>query len=886
VSEAKPPAWEALIAFLVRRRAWALALMLALSLLAAPAALDVKFSSDPTDVFPREDPVVRAWLELTRRSGALDVLMVGLEEPEQALSPEGLERLSRITDRLVRLKAEGVLLARSLANVPSVRESQDGSLDQDLLMPAPPQDQAQREALAERIRGDAQVLGSLVSADLKGYLVLVRADTRHDARDIAARVREVVEVERGPLTAYYFGAPMVTLSITSRTFAMLPWLAPLFVLAALLAGWLFLRRLGPLLVVLLAAAWSLLWWLGLAWTVGLTFSSTSINAALLLTVVAGLAYARAVQGWVEPAGDAPRLFPIWLASLLVVLALALAGLTLVPLELLSRFGQAAALGVVAVLLFGLLGLVPLASFLAPRRPAPEATPSRPLRLTPARARWLLVGLALVGAAGASRTRFFFEPRDLFSAGDEMGRGVAFMDSHFGGSDFLQIGVRADLREPGNAARLERLTCLLEGSGAFTDVRSVTQVLGFLAEVFNGQHRIPSHRAGLDNLWFFLEGNEDVRMLASSDRDEAMVAARVPPGKGELRTAWIEAAQAAVERSAVAGYEGALYCLTGLARRYQVTLAPGALRGTLETASRGLVGPFEVAVRSGVRRSLQQYLASEDSPIHVTDLEWEGLAAILDSPPGAERRDRLVAAIAGLHDFAEQELPPDVARELADTLLTRQSARSVELRLDVLALQLLEGTPRDQVPSAFVKRAKGVLADLLDPAPPEKGFSAQVSGLPVAAPAVEANLLQGLGLAGALLVLALALLGALALRRARAVLELGLPAAVATLATLGAGWALGVHADPSSVVLYLVPPLAAALLAAVPNAASPAGQPSPGGAQPNGRGLSGGLALAIAAGPATLLLTGILPVMRLGAVLSLGVIAATTAASLAWRARRS
>ena len=299
---------------LARHRRKLLALSALLAVAGAAAAPGVPLSTDVTEVLPSSSKEVSQWLELSRRFDVFGVLMVGLDErplplpspslrsgegrtalQESGFTPEGIAALRSVTSRLESLKAEGVLWSRSLANVDSIVEDEDGALVNELLM-APGLDTA---TLEKRVRADPQVKGALVSLDLMAYQVLVRVDPRRDATEVARVIREAVEATRGPLQAHYFGVPFFSAALTREVYAKLPWLVPAFVLllvgvlARLLRGEGRLRRVA---VVIAALAVALTFWMGLLRLFGIGLSQTSLGAALAVVVVGASAFPRAGGG--------------------------------------------------------------------------------------------------------------------------------------------------------------------------------------------------------------------------------------------------------------------------------------------------------------------------------------------------------------------------------------------------------------------------------------------------------------------------------------------------------------------------------------------------------------------------------------------------------------
>ncbi|HEY3448869.1 MAG TPA: MMPL family transporter [Myxococcales bacterium] len=841
-------AWDRLVAAVMRMRWIALAVSAALTAGAAALSFGIPYTSGVAEYLPANVPEVRAWLELTNRFEGMSALMVGLEEPSGPLSPEGLTALRRVTDKLAEQKAAGILGSRSVSNVPTAREAEDGLVN-ELIFSDVPKDKAGLEALSKRISADGQVNGALISRDQWGYVVLVRADPRKDASAIAKLVEDIVEKEKGPLKAYYFGAPFFTNQITKKVFAQLKWIVPLFVLLLVLVLALGVRRPGVIGLILGASGLSLVWWLGLVRLFGLGLSQTSAGAALPLLVLAAVAYARGLQVRLTAKKPEENPFPLAVVGGLAALALANLALSYATIQYLAFFGATVAAGLLAIALFGLLAFAPAASLLGPT-PHPEAPPRKHFKTNAGLA--AAVAALLVFGYVASGVRFLMTPQEMFAPDDEVGQTLSFFDRRFGGTDVIQLSFKGNLRDPSTAARLLRLTDLLEGSQAFGDVRSVAQVVGFLNKGFGGLHRIPSTAESLNNIWFFLEGSSDVKNLVSDSRDEAMLVLRVPVKPAKPMAELLAIAQSAVRGSGEVGKEAARLRLAALGRAFKVELAPAQIDAVIAAAANAPTAEEAKVVDGKVLASLQAFLQSGDSPYQPTAEEGTKLAEALVAPE-AERKPKLTAAAESF----EALVKGGMAGDFVETLLAREKDLRLSTRSQVLAQRLVEGKPG--APENLAVRATGVLADLLDPQ--EKAAAevpVLVSGMPAVADKIEGDLVGGLWKAIAAL---LGLGGVFAFafqcgyrKVVRAVLE----GALATAITLSVCRLTGLQVDAGSATLYLLPPMLGFLTSGWV-----------GHANGHSRRYPAAYLLGLAAAGCTLLFTGVLPVMRIGAGMAIG-----------------
>ncbi|HUB10288.1 MAG TPA: hypothetical protein VMB50_25005 [Myxococcales bacterium] len=754
------------------RSRWALLAVAATTALAAFYARGVSVDSGVLDYLPDDVPAVREWRASLQRFDAFDSWLVGLEEPGASLSVDGLRHVDAVTRSLEALKSSGVLAVRSVTNVETLREAADGSIDSNLLVTALPTDASGLDALKRRIVADREVYGALVSRDLKGYALVVRADPRKDPAALARLIERTVQAGRGPLGAHYLGAPFFAAVPLQHVVARLPWILPLFLL---LLGGIFLagtRRPGRVVLVLGGAGLSLVWWLALMRGLGRSVSPSSAPLAL---------------GWFALAGT-----------------------------LLAGLGD--------------------------RSTRPLAWP-RPGRVL------LCLAAVAAGAVLLAHARPLSTPGEVFSAHDEVGRSLAFFDDRFGGSDFLQIDFKGDLTDPAVAARLLRLSDLLEGSRGFADVRSVAQLLAFLNHGFGDVSRVPTSRAALANLWFFLEGNGDVRNLVTDRHDEAMVMVRIPSRPPEGTAALVAAANAAVAGSALQGVAATAERLQAIARTSGLDLEPTRVSAVLAAATRAPSPPENAAIGAQVVSRLRSILASPDSPYQPSEDDWRGLAPVLADGSGD---------VAGRIRTAAAAMPGLGATGLAPKFVDMVVARERDLRLSVRSQRLAEGLVPSwsAAPEAFRQRAAGAVADLIDPQREGGSATIVVSGLQVVAGAIGASTLSHLW-RDLVWILGLGVLS-LFFGLRRGVLGL-LVAATATALTLIGCRAAGVELDAGSATFYLLPALLGVCT------------------WPSRRG-SRSFLLALGAAMATLLFTGAPPVTRVAAVAFAGLV---SVALVAW-----
>lgn len=855
--------WDNFIGMIVRYRYWAMIVAVGITVLSGAYMPTMKFSTDPTAYLPQDREEVRFWTEMSNRFGALDLLLIGLEEPAEGLTTDGLARVARITDIICEMKTDGVLSARSLTNVEAAEVDEDGTLQVDNMVPSIPRTDEGRKALADKILGDLQVPGALISRDLKGYLVLVRTNRNMDQGRLAGLIADRVEAERGPMNAYYFGASFVGHQIGRQLFDQLPWVVPAFAIGLFAVLLIWLRRPKAIFLTLITAGLPLLWWMGMLSLFGIEVSTAVLNGALLLLPVGAVTFARMAEARLV---GRKGFFGLRSFLLLIAGAVAFGALAVFhdhaaeKLPYLAHFGEAMVVGFLALIVFAFTGAVPLLSFL-PIGSAPEPVPqlSQNVRATISRRIVLVVtGIAIVvlGLFGALHLKFAVNLSEMFSKTERVGATLAFFDRHFGGSNFIQISVKGDFTKAENLQRLMRLGDLLEGSRKFPDVRLVTQVLGFVNKGMAGLYWIAPDSESVQNLWFFLADVPDVGAMITDDRDEAMVTVRVPfdGSMNEL----VATVQKAIDDSAVVGPESAKARLLAIGRVFDTNIDAKQLEAAV-TAITGVENPQT----RGNRRikaitDVAEYMKSDAAPFVPTDEEWPVIAQALAN----EKRDKftaqLTSAIKGLASYQTLGAPDEFATEIAMTLIQKFDNADLELQTKALVDIVFGPEEGSQVSDLARVRARGVLAALKAGEKPAGDLKFTISGFPALAPAVERQLISGLRMAVAIILGVFSLLAIISAFWRPSNLR-AIPEAVAgTLATAAIGALLGIHVDSGSATMYLLAPTIAWFL-------------SPPLAETDGRRgrFPVAFALAFAVAALALALTGVMPVVRLGVAMALG-----------------
>lgn len=528
-----------------------LGVLLLLTLLGVAGLFRLREEEDILVFLPGGDADVAVFKDVARRFGALRVALLGVEPPagKELFSAEMLGRLQHLSAALK--NTSGVDRVVSLSTMTDLDVGL-GGVDVRPLVPAPiPADAGALARLRQHALGLPQVRGTIVSADGKAALVMVFLVEGANTRRVAEQVKRVARRELGGCRIYYGGAPFAGQAIYDATQQDVRRLTPLSILIFFI---IVLVSFHDWLAVVLTVGTVGLAGILIVGGMGLWGEPFTVITSILPVVLfaAGSQYAIHVLGryyLLRARRPAPAAAmeavgitgpPVTIAA--ATTALGFLSFLVMNIRPMRGFGLACAIGIGFCWLLSLT-LVPV---VVGRLPRPQQRPAHLSFVEDCMEglwnlvqRWRLpvLGLAavllVVFARFASEVTVRMEPRAFFQPGSEPARAEAFLNSRFGGSQFVQVAVEGDLLHPQALRELRRLSVYARALPQVTQVQSILDPLTLVREAMGGGHGLPQSREQVGNLLFFLEGEPSVRTLLSGDRQSALLHVRV---QGEPKAA--------------------------------------------------------------------------------------------------------------------------------------------------------------------------------------------------------------------------------------------------------------------------------------------------------------------------------------------------------------
>jgi predicted RND superfamily exporter protein len=835
---------RALAALVVQKSvAWAIILVVvATTVFFATRAGHVERDDDLLAFLPQTNPDIQVFYDVNRRFGGLDVALVGIAanqgDPAGALAPDLLVKLRRATQQLN--ETHGVDYAMSLTNFEDFTpDPEKGGIGVDYLIPAKlPETPAEREALRAKVFSRDQVVGNVISADGKAALIYCFLAYGNDPKTTAAAVRAVVEESIPGHAKYWGGVPFVQSYIFGVTQADLgrltPWACVVIVLISL---WAF-RDVVGMLLALFTTAVGIVAALGLMGTFGVPTNLVLGSMPVILFALGSAYPIHMLVRYYAVAKDMGRdkaiehiityLGPTVIASGLTAVG-GLLSLVAMDMQPIRTFGLFTGVGVLVTLALSVtfVPAVIRVADLKPRLALDNHTSKGMIRFTTAMARHRLpVGVGLVALAAASalfvgRIDSRIDNSSFYSAKSPPAQAERFLRERFGGSQFFQLHVTADMNDPDVLREVRGVADRVSLLPHVSSVNHVGVVIAKINEAMEGDERIPDTGAKVKLLYGFLAGKRAVSQLVTDDRAHALLHVKVDSDKaGDLEALLAEVEKVVAEvpaRYAVVDaktpeatkHVRAMVAarIRALATEYGVAFGKEQIDAVERTVEQhGNVAPGSIDHKP-IEAAILAYLGSEeftgDIPKTPADAPRR-LAAALATLAPAPTKDAIAKAAAAALDRAESDPAvldiASVTRKPLAEILRRQVGLADARRL-VAEARL--GVPEAGQGQRFVAGLGAALMDLdvarvVLPAPPGAAtaatFETVVTGTPVLnrglSRSVDENQLKSFFMAmGLVLVIVLYLYRSLT----GALLAMA-PVSLTLLVVYGGMGLLGVHLD--------------------------------------------------------------------------------------------
>ncbi len=544
---------ERFAAFIRKRSLWIILAILAVSTYSITSLFRIEYNDDITAFFPENSREVTLFKDVSEEFGGLDIALVGIETKDLFTLPN-LKMVRQISRQLKTI--EGIGSVTSMTEMRDFEErklgGETGSLIQDLVGDLPDDMTGdQLQALRKKVLSRDHIVGSVVSKKGDAALIICKLERSKSLWKITKSIKDAVDAAVGgrtDVTVYYGGAPFVSAYISEGTQNDVKRLSPWVALAVVLIIFGSFRSIWAALLALVALLFGLIITMGFMPILELPMDLVSTSLPMILASI-GSAYGIHLLARyfriLSLRRDAPRTeavrdtlrqvgVPVIMAGVTTIVGFA--SFLVMDIKPLRNFGFMMAVGVFVTLTISILFITAVLNRVHLGKPGKgesgdlsgEILHGIAMRLT-AHPKTVVVISILVGAVSfycLGKISTETNTKSYFPDDSEPVRSDEFMVNRFGGSLFLQLYVRGDIKSPLVLKEMQKMEDAVARIRGVTEVQSVTMPVSLASAAMTGKEEIPPFRDQVTSLVYLVEDDPAVHLLVHKDWKSALTQVRV------------------------------------------------------------------------------------------------------------------------------------------------------------------------------------------------------------------------------------------------------------------------------------------------------------------------------------------------------------------------
>lgn len=505
----------------------------------------LKIDADIVRSLPDNDPDAALLKQIGEDFGGNSMGIIILET-DNVYKTSVLEHVRTITDSISNIK--DISSVTSLTNIINIRNTESGFeigklVDEYEL----PETQEALDQLKSNVLANEMYKGSIVSEDGTSTVIIFTLSEDADVGAVASQVIEKTEKLNLPEKLYYIGSPMLINYISGLMRSDLTRLLPLAFL--LIAFILFLSFKNPEGVVmpLLTATIAIIWSMGLMSLFGFKMSMISNNIPIILLAV-GSAYPIHVLNRINQLRVTDRDMAIRKGLEFVIVPVLLAAVTTMVgfisfifgsyLDMILEFGIFTALGTAFACLLAIF-FVPAMLDISTSKKRDKTVISKRVRtsflsknfLSPLKLllfkhpKYVLTAwtaLIIISFLGLFFINRSVDIQDYFKEGNPTREAERIMVEKFGGTKPVFVLFEGDMKKPDVLQTMYKTGEYMEQSPDIYTTQSIADLVAQLNNAVSGNSGIPDEADKIEQLWFFLEGNEAIQRFVNEDLTSGII----------------------------------------------------------------------------------------------------------------------------------------------------------------------------------------------------------------------------------------------------------------------------------------------------------------------------------------------------------------------------
>ena len=533
--------------WVVRRRLWVIGLSVVLTIVALFGMHGLYFSNRLTEWLPKDDPQIARHLNVSEKFSVNNLVLILLKPEAGVFHPGMLQKVKEFTERLK--DVEGIAMVTSIGNAADIRKI-PGGIEVTNLLDVIPKEGPAMKVLREKVLTKDIFRNRIVSGD--GEWLAISAYIASDTDQIKVVAKTIIpETEKtfgSESECFFTGLPAETYYVNQFVGRDLLILVPAAVLLILGILYFSFRSWQGVVFPVMVVVLSTVWLFGL---IGYLKNPLTVISPVLPVVIIALGSAYAIHVLNKlvhqvAAGGRSKSENISLGLRMIFVPLVLAGVTdllgfltlkTVRLTLIADFGLFTALGLLLAMVVALALVPALASFTDFSKMQKVGAGHSYVKVL-ARAGdfvirrrrlllWLGLGVTACFAFALTLLQQEVSFAKFYPASSMPRRSLEAANAHFDGAYPVAIAIETDrVRSPENLRVLRRLQNYMFSLPSISQPFAVTDFIQEMNWQLNDRYTLPDRAAAVGNLWFFVEGRDELSQLLTPDNREAVIFAKI------------------------------------------------------------------------------------------------------------------------------------------------------------------------------------------------------------------------------------------------------------------------------------------------------------------------------------------------------------------------
>ncbi len=525
--------------FIIKHRYFILTLIIIITLSSFFGIRKIKFSNKMTSWLSNKDPRLSLFIKASE-DFAINNLVLVMVKPKngKVFEKSFLEKIKRFTEILK--GREEIYIVSSLSNTSDIRKTADGIEVRDLLENIP-ESSDELTKLKNYILSKENYRGNIISKDGRWVAFSVFIKDKFDPVKVTGNfvIPQAEKIFGENSEIFYSGIPSDSFFANKFTIKDLKTLTPIIVLLIILVLFLSFKNWQGVVLPSLVVIISVIWLFGLLGF--LNKSLTIISPAIpVLLVALGSAYGIHIINKYFHSSELEDKGKLSLATSEIFIPVALAGLTTLvgfmsfisaKLKLIADFGVFSGIGILFALLISLI-LIPAAYSFGKKKivvgkEKREWGLLKRVSLFVIKRKYFVFSFSLflmiIFIFGILMVKREVNFSEYYPENSQPRLGQNLVKREFQGAYPVLFYINSENVKTPEALRLMRKAeYFLFSKRELAIPFSMIDIIQELNSKLNYEYAIPDKKSSIGNLWFFMEGREEIKQLLSENNKKAII----------------------------------------------------------------------------------------------------------------------------------------------------------------------------------------------------------------------------------------------------------------------------------------------------------------------------------------------------------------------------